>query len=297
MSSNSLPPLNALKVFECATRHMSFTETANELHISQSAVSHQIKTLEDWIGFRLFERSASRLTLTQSGKAYGEVLRACFSRITSATQELVATGSYQVLNLRGYAPFFTQWLIPRLSEFQTANPDIKLRLHAAVDPVDFNHDHVDLGIVYEEGGAKGLRSDLIFADELIPVMSPKLAGKLDEPCSLDRLFSLPFLHSRFRDHWDGWIRAVGGTRQPSAHDVFGEDISILYRFALEGLGVALMQRRYAVNDLKEGRIVAPHPFILRRARGYHLVCPEERADEDKITRFRDWVLARAAEAE
>ncbi|WP_233836528.1 LysR substrate-binding domain-containing protein [Paraburkholderia sp. ZP32-5] len=296
--NNQLPPLKALRVFECASRHLSFTEAAHELNISQSAVSHQIRSLEEWLGFRLFERSASasRLTLTPGASVYGATLTHCLSRIAVATQELVATGPHQILNLRGYSTFFTQWLIPRLADFQSAHPDIKLRLTSGVEPVDFRHDHVDLGIVYGDGSGPGWRHDLIFSDELIPVLAPKLAVRLNAERSLDSLFALPFLHSRLRDQWSDWIRAVGGERSLGAHDMFFEDVSIVFGFALEGLGVALVQRKYAVRDLAAGRLITPHPFVLRRARGYHLVCPPERADEDKIVRLRDWLLT-AARAE
>lgn len=241
--SNPLPPLNALRVFECAARHLSFTEAALELNISQSAVSHQIRSLEEWLGFRLFERSASanRLTLTPGAWAYSATLTSCLSRIATATRELVATGAHQILNLRGYTTFFTQWLIPRLGDFQSEHPDIKLRLTSDVEPVDFRHDHVDVGIVYGDGGWPGWRDDLLFSDELVPVLAPKLAGRLDADCSLGSLFALPFLHSRLRDQWDDWIRAVGGQRSVAAHDIFVEDVSIMFGFALEGLGVALVQ--------------------------------------------------------
>ena len=121
-----LPPLNSLRAFECAARHLSFTKAADELHITQSAVSHQIKTLEAWLGFPLFERNGQRISLSHGGAAYAAELGPVFTRISHATQDLLTSGTHQILNLRGYGTFFVRWLIPRISDFQDKNRDIKI---------------------------------------------------------------------------------------------------------------------------------------------------------------------------
>lgn len=287
----SLPPLNGLRVFECAARHLNFTLAAEELSITQSAVSHQVKGLEEWLGFSLFERHGQRLSLTPGGKLYAGALGMAFSKMVQATQDLMTTGSHQILNLRGYGTFFVRWLIPRISDFQEKNRDIKIRLTTHVEAVDFTRDNVDLGIVYGVGPWDGCRSDLLFTDALIPVMSVKLAARLGKPSSLEAMLKLPMLHSRRRAQWDDWLRAVGATRKPAENDMYFEDVTILYQSALEGLGVALVQIKYVERDLAEGRLVVPYPFTLERQGGYHLVCPVETADDDKIVRFRDWLLA------
>jgi LysR family glycine cleavage system transcriptional activator len=287
----NLPPLNALRVFECAARHLNFTQAAEELNITQSAVSHQVKGLEGWLGFALFERRGQRLSLTSGGNVYAATLSPIFTRIVQATQDLMTTGSHQILNLRGYGTFFVRWLIPRISDFQEKNSDIKIRLTTHVEAVDFTHDNVDLGIVYGMGPWKGCRSDLLFTDALTPVVSAKLAAGLSKPCSLDEMLRLPMLHSRRRIQWEDWLRAVGATRKLSEHDKYFEDVTILYQCLLEGLGVALVQVKYVERDLAEGLLIQPHPFTLERKGGYHLVCPSETAGDDKIVRFREWLLA------
>jgi LysR family glycine cleavage system transcriptional activator len=289
--ATNLPPLNALRVFECAARHLSFTQAAEELSITQSAVSHQVKGLEEWLGFSLFERHGQRLSLTPGGKIYAATLGTVFTRIVQATQDLMTTGSHQILNLRGYGTFFVRWLIPRISDFQEKNRDIKIRLTTHVEAVDFTRDNVDLGIVYGAGPWEGCRSDLLFTDALIPVVSAKLAAELGNPCSLEEMLRLPMLHSRRRIQWEDWLRAAGATRKPSDKDMYFEDVTILYQCVLEGLGVALVQVKYVERDLAEGRLVAPYPFTLERNGGYHLVCPLETASDDKIVRFREWLLA------
>lgn len=286
-----LPPLNPLRVFESAARHLSFTEAAAELHITPGAVSHQIKALESWLGFALFDRSERPPKLTRGGEMYAKGLSVAFEQIVRATQELVSSGSAQVLTVRGHTTFFVRWLIPLLPAFQHAHPNIKIRLASSVDAVDFRRDTVDVGILYGDGPWEGLRSDLLFSDELTPVMAPQLAATLPSEPSTEALLKLPLLHSNRRpQHWPDWIAAVGAVRKNAKNDLYYEDLSVIYQCAIQGLGVALGQRRYVAKDLEQGILVAPHPFVLRRSRGYHLVCPQSRADDPKISTFREWLL-------
>ncbi|MVW70037.1 transcriptional regulator GcvA [Bordetella sp. 15P40C-2] len=289
-----LPPLNPLRVFESAARHLSFTRAAQELHITQGAVSHQIRALERWLGFDLFERQARQLKLTRGGEMYAASLTVAFSQIVRATQDLVSTGAKQVLTVRGHTTLFVRWLIPLLPAFQSDHPDINVRLTASVEGVDFNRDDADVGIVYGDGPWENVHSDLLFSDELTPVMAPELAMRLPRPCTTEALLALPLLHSNRRpQHWADWIALAGATRGLAVGDMYYEDLSVIYQCAMEGLGVALGQLRYLEKDIQQGRLVAPHPLVLRRTRGYHLVCPQARADDGKIVCFRNWLLARA----
>jgi LysR family glycine cleavage system transcriptional activator len=288
------PPLNPLRVFESVARNHTFAAAAQELHISQGAVSHQIKTLEDWLGFKLFERQAGRSLLTGGAQAYAGALHGAFAEIVRATQELVSVGAQRVLNVRGHTTFFTHWLIPLLPKFQELHPDIKVRLAANVERVDFQdfqRENVDVGIRYGDGDWDGLRSDLIIRDALTPIMAPKLAARLPQPCSAEDILRLPLLHStRISAHWPDWIKAANAKRSTVAGDMYYEDLSIIYECAVQGLGVAMGQLRHFQNELAQGKLVAPHPFVLRRPRGYYLVCPEGKAADSKIASFRDWML-------
>lgn len=289
-----LPPLNPLRVFESAARHLSFTEAASELHITPGAVSHQIKVLEAWLGFILFDRSARPPKLTPHGAVYAKGLGIAFDQIVQVTQELISAGSSQILTVRGHTTFFLRWLIPLLPAFQQAHPTVKIRLASNVDAVDFRRETADAGILYGDGSWNGLCNVPLFSDELTPVLAPALAKSLPSPLDTDQLLKLPLLHSNRRpQHWPDWIAAAGATRPASDSDIYYEDLSVIYQCAVEGLGVALGQMRYVENDLKTGVLVAPDPFVLRRARGYHLVYPESRADDPKITCFRQWLLDHA----
>jgi LysR family glycine cleavage system transcriptional activator len=290
--NHELPPLNPLRVFESAARHLNFTAAAQELHITQGAVSHQIKALEIWLGFELFDRSSRRLRLTRSGETYALQLNGVFARIVSATQELKVSSSHQILTVRGHTTFFVRWLIPFLPHFQAAHPDIRVKLSANVEGVDFRREEADVGIVYGDGAWGGLRSDLLFTDRLTPVMAPALAERLPPGCSTEALLSLPLLHSNRRpQHWPDWIGALGAARVHTSGDMYCEDLSIVYQCAIEGLGVALGQLPYLEKELAQGLLVAPHPFILTRSRGYYLVCPEDQALDPKVAHFRQWLLA------
>ncbi|MDH4378162.1 MAG: transcriptional regulator GcvA [Ramlibacter sp.] len=288
------PPLNPLRVFESVARHLSFTAAAKELHITQGAVSHQIKTLETWLGFELFDRTNRRLKLTRSGEVYGAELTNAFAHIVQATQNLLVSGAHQILTVRGYTTLFVRWLIPYLPKFQADHPDIRVRLFStSTDGTDFRREQADVGIIYGEGPWPGLHSDLLWTDALTPVMSPELAAKLPSPCSVEDLLALPLLYSNRRpQHWSEWIAKAGATRGRNAGDIYCEDLSIVYQYAVDGLGIALGQLPYVAKELESGALVAPHPLVLTTSRGYHMVCPTEYADEPKVARFREWLLAR-----
>jgi LysR family glycine cleavage system transcriptional activator len=293
--SHELPPLNPLRVFESAARHLNFTAAAEELHITQGAVSHQIKALEVWLGFELFDRTARRLRLTRGGENYAHQLNGVFARIIQATQELMVSSSHQILTVRGHTTFFVRWLIPFLPRFQAAYPDIRVKLSANVEGVDFRREQADVGIVYGDGPWTGLYSNLLFTDQLTPVMAPALAARLPAGCSTEALLALPLLHSNRRpQQWPDWIGACGATREHTASDMVCEDLSIVYQCAIEGLGVALGQLPYLEKELAQGQLIAPHQFILRRSRGYYLVCPDDHAEEPKVACFRQWLLAQIA---
>src|SRR5690606_20305898 len=213
---------------------------AQELHITQGAVSHQMRALEEWLGFRLFDRRTGRLQITGGGMVYAQSLSSAFAEIARATEELISVGSHQVLTILGHTTFFTHWLIPLLPSFQSAFPEIKVRLTSSVEWIDFEKANADIGIRYGNGSWAGLSSHLLFSDELTPVLSPRLAERLSQPLTVEALLSLPLLHSNKRpNHWSDWIAAAGASRPSSAEDMHYEDLSIIYECAIQGLGVAL----------------------------------------------------------
>jgi LysR family transcriptional regulator, glycine cleavage system transcriptional activator len=290
-----IPPLNPLRAFEAAARHSSFTKAADEMNVTQGAISRQVRELERHLGFDLFERVHGRLELGRSGRAYAAALTDAFDRIARATEELVATRTQTILAIRSYTTLLVRWLIPLLPDFQVEHPNIEIRLVSASDHVNFDRDNVDLGIRYGYGRWPKLQSDLLFEDELFPVCSPKLreAAQLKTPRDLSRC-TLLHLNLRRAD-WPDWLAAAGVESLQVANNLFLEDLGVVYQCATAGLGVAMGQRAYVLDDLAAGRLVAPFSVVLRRSAGYYLVCPKERANVAKILTFRRWLQGLLAE--
>ena len=284
--------LNPLRAFEAAARHNSFTRAAHELGVTQGAISRHIRALEDRLGFALFVRTPQGLEIENAARVFARELGEAFTRISRATDNLIATQTHSVITVRGYTTFFTRWLIPRLPAFQLAHPDIEVRLVAAADPVDFDRDAVDVAIRYGGGRWPHWRSDLLFRDRLTPVCNPAyLAARPGDPQAL--LDAATLLHHTLRpSDWPDWLEAAGldGERAETLHF---QDLGIIYECARAGLGLALGQEEHLAQEIRAGTLVRPFGTVLARSRGYYLVCPQERADAPKISLFRTWLLGPA----
>jgi LysR family glycine cleavage system transcriptional activator len=296
-SPRRLLPLNPLRAFEAAARHLSFTRAADELGVTQGAVSRHIRALEERLGFPLFVRTAQGLHLEQAGRVYAQVLQDAFTRIARATDNLIATQTHSVLTIRGYTTFFIRWLIPRLPDFQRTHTDIEVRLVAASTPVDFARDAVDIGIRYGAGHWRSWRSDLLFRDELFPVCGPGYLAQRDTTSPGTLIAESTLLHHNLRSaDWSDWL-ALADCAQARHDNLYFEDLSIVYECARANLGIAIGQRSYIEDDLASGRLVQPFDTVLHRDLGYYLVCPAERADAPKIRLFREWLLSGIAAQE
>jgi LysR family glycine cleavage system transcriptional activator len=289
-----VPPLNPLRAFETAARHMSFTKAAEEMNVTQGAVSRQVKALENYLGFGLFERTSKGIELSRNGRAYVSSISGAFEQIARATDEIVTARSHTILTIRSYTTLLVRWLIPLLPEFQIKHSNIEVRLVSGSDPVNFDRDNVDIGIRYGLGRWKDLESDLLFLDALLPVCSPKLlkTAKLKRPEDLTRA-TLLHLNLR-RSDWPDWLAAAGHGNLDPAGNLYLEDLGVVYQCAIAGLGVAIGQEPYVRDDLATGRLIAPFDLVLTRPRGYFLVCPRDRVDVTKIMTFRTWLRERVA---
>jgi len=294
-----LPPLNALRTFETAARHLSFTKAAAELNVTQAAVSHQIRQLEEYLGMPLFRRFNRRLALTDEGQQYLPSVRAAFDELSSATRRLVQGDRYGILTVSVLPSFAARWLVPRLGRFRHAHPEIDLRLAAAVESVDFNRADVDLGIRYGRGHYPGLHAVRLMEDEYFPVCNPAL---LDGPKPLRRPGDLQdhtLLHDEHtlgepNPRWEDWLRAAGVTNvNPNRGPIFG-DASMMLQAALAGQGVAMGRTALVIDDLAAGRLVRPFDLALPGGFAYWVVCPEAMAERPKIRAFREWLLAEVA---
>jgi LysR family transcriptional regulator, glycine cleavage system transcriptional activator len=290
-----LPPLNALKAFEAAARHESFTRAAEELCVTQGAVSHQVKALEAELGLKLFNREHQRLLITEGGRAYLAVVRDAFDRIADGTQRLLQRQSGGALTVSTSPNFAAKWLVHRLGRFAEAHPEIDLRVSASLQHIDFAREDIDLAIRHSDGNAAGLHVTRLCAEELFPACSPKLlSGRnpLRKPSDLGRF---PLLHVNDRQGWSQWLDFAGITGvDPSRGPVLNQ-ASMAIDAAVDGQGVVLARTALAAWDLIGGRLVRPFDLAMPVSYAYWIVCPKTVAKLPKIVAFSEWLLAEAAE--
>ena len=290
-----LPALNALKAFEAAARHESFTRAAEELCVTQGAVSHQVKALEEELGVKLFNRERQRLVITEAGREYLAVIRDALDRIAVGTDRLVQRQSSGALTISTSPDFAAKWLVHRLGRFAEAHPDIDLRVSATLHHVDFAREDVDLAVRHGDGNWAGLHVERLCPEELFPVCSPKLVGgrrRLAQPCDV---LKFPLLHLDGRQDWSTWLEAAGVDCPDLSHGPIMNRASMLIDAAIDGQGVALARSALAAWDLIQGRLVRPLATALPLSKSYWIVCPKATAMLPKILRARDWLLAQAAD--
>jgi LysR family glycine cleavage system transcriptional activator len=291
-----LPPLNALRSFEVAARHLSFSKAAEELHVTHSAVSHQIKALEEWLGTPLFRRVNRGLLLTEPGQAYLRPVRESFQKLGEATWRLKAKGRSGPLTVSVMPSFASKWLVPRLRTFRERHPDIDVRVSATPDLIDFDRDDVDVAVRYGRGNwSTELRSDLLIRESMFPVCSPKL---LEGPLSLKSIQDLRH-HTLLTDYdwrvdfWQLWLDAAGVTDLVPKHSLSFNYSNLMLQAAIDGLGVALTQNALAGDDLAAGRLVRLFDVTLPTDFAYYVVTPSLAAMRPKIVAFRDWLIDEA----
>jgi LysR family glycine cleavage system transcriptional activator len=292
-----LPPLNALRSFEVAARHLSFTKAAAELNVTHSAVSHQIKALEEWLGIPLFRRINRGLVLTDSGQAYLKPVRESFQRLGEATHRLKAKGRSGPLTVSVMPSFAGKWLMPRLRRFRERHPDIDVRISATSQLTDFDREDVDIAVRYGRGvWANDLRVDLLMRETMFPVCSPKL---LEGPIPLASASDLRH-HTLLTDYdwrldfWQLWLDAAGITDLVPQHALSFNYSNLMLQAAMDGLGVALSQNALAGDDLAAGRLVKPFDITLPTDYAYYVVTPALTAERPKIVAFRNWLLDEAS---
>jgi len=290
-----LPPLNALKAFEAAARHESFTRAAEELCVTQGAVSHQVKALEAGLGIKLFNRERQRLIITEAGREYLTVLRDSFDRIAVGTERLIQRQSSGVLTVSTSPDFAAKWLVNRLGRFAEAHPGIDLRISATLHHVDFAREDVDLAVRHGDGSWPGLDVARLSTEQLFAVCSPKLLRgrqRIGKPADV---LKFPLLHLDDRKDWTRWLEAAGVATAELSHGPVLNRASMVIDAAVDGQGIALARTTLAAWDLINGRLVRPLPETLRLSKTYWIVCPKATSALPKITTFRDWLLAEAAD--
>ena len=288
-----LPPLNALRAFEAAARHLSFTRAAEELHVTQAAISHQVKALEENLGRKLFKRLNRALLLSDDGQAYLPSVSRAFTLLNEATDNLVSKQAPGPLTVSALPSFAARWLVPRLGRFRQIRPDIDLRIDPSAELSDFAGDDVDVSIRYGRGKYPGLRADWLMTEDIFPVCSPALLEgphPLRDPQDLEHQV---LLHDDGHGDWRTWLLAAGVERVDPTRGPIFTDSGMVIQASMAGQGVALARAVLAADELAAGRLVLPFTLSLPSEFAYYLVCPTNTAEHPKIAAFRDWLLSEA----
>lgn len=294
-----LPPMNPLRAFEVAARHSSFTRAADELCVTPSAVSHQVKTLEEHLGVVLFVREAKSLLLTAAGRAYLPAVQQAFNTLADATRQLRAQLT-PTLRVDIPPTFAAKWLIPRMDRFVKAHPEIDLQVSTVSSAPDFTRDEFDVAIRFGSGSYPGLHSELCLSVEVFPVCSPALMTgdyALRQPADLKH-HTLLHDGSTYADgsnpHWSEWLRHAGVADVDASRGPSFSPSHLVINAAIDGLGVALTKDSWVEDDIAAGRLVRPFDISLPVDYAYHMVFPKERAKDVRIATFVDWIRSEAS---
>ncbi|RTE86975.1 MULTISPECIES: transcriptional regulator GcvA [Gammaproteobacteria] len=286
-----LPPLNSLKSFEAAARHLSFTKASEELFVTQAAVSHQVKTLEDYLGIHLFLRKNRNLLLTEAGQAYYLEIRQMFEHLTQVTGKIMLASEQGALTVCVPPGFAILWLVPRLSRFHELYPDIDVRLKAVDEVTGSLTDYVDIAIYYGRGTWQGIRANRLHKEQLIPVCSPLLL-KGEKPLNKPSdLLNHTLLHDETRNAWRDWFDMVGEETPKKLNGLVFSHSALAMKAAVHGQGIALANNVLAKPEIDSGHLVQVFPETLPTNDAFYLVCRESQADAGKIESFRDWILS------
>ena len=294
-----LPPLNALRVFEAAARHLSFTKAAEELHVTPGAVSQQIKALEDFIGAPVFRRQKRSLLLTDEAQASLPVLRDGFDRLAEAARLLSSRVDSGKLTVSVAPSLAAKWLVPRLDRFREQHPDVDVWISADMEVVDFAADDVDLAIRYGGGKYEGVVVEHLMAETIVPVCSPRLLlgpHPLKTPADL---VHHALLHDGSPDKdescptWPMWLKAAGVKDVDGARGAKFNQSSLVIEAAVAGKGVALAKSQLALADLEAARLVIPFDMSSPSAFAYYIVHPPSKSGAAPVKAFKAWLHAEA----
>jgi len=287
-------PLNLFRTFEIAARHLSFKKAAQELFVTQGAVSQQIKTLEDYLGVALFRRMTRAIELTDNGQALLPYARDALEQLTEGMRAIERRSCAGILTISVLPSFASTWLMPRLCKFRVLHPEIEVHFSATERKVDFHREPVDGAIRYGNGKWPNLNADYLLAAGRKPVCSPELltgAKPLNRP---EDLLHHTLLHTTSKiDDWRMWLRAAGIDSIDPMRGLRFESAALTLQAAANGLGVAIGRRALAINDLSVGRLIEPFDFELLNDWAYYFVTPSWRHSQKKIQLFRRWLLDEA----
>lgn len=293
--SRRLPPLNALRAFEAAGRHESFTRAAAELHVTQGAISRQVQQLESYLGVTLFERHHRALSLTPAGRELLPSLTGAFDSIELGVTRMLRSRRRRGLVVRVAPTFAMRWLMPRLNDFAADHPGIEVQMITTIDDaVETDFSRVDLAIVFGDGRWPGLHHDFLAEEYLLPVCRPDIAATLKSP---EDLRHHVLLHtSPSHEDWRIWLEGAGVTGvDPATGPVF-DTLFLAMEAAANGVGIAITDTAMLGKEVASGRLAVPFDRPVRSPYGYWLVAPAVQLERERVVLFRNWLLDQVARA-
>ncbi|WCN14076.1 transcriptional regulator GcvA [Marinomonas mediterranea] len=286
-----MPPLNSLKCFESAARHGSFNRAANELNVTPSAISHQIKGLESFLGIELFRRTKRKVILTEAGEQYIGPIKSIFEQLESATADLKSAQKGGYLSLAVAPAFLTRWLMPRMESFQAQYPDIELEITSSMGAVGLSNSDIDMAIYFGNGEWDDLEVHYLRPISLAPVCSPKLI-KPNQPINTpEDMRFYPLLHvSKRRDEWHDWLKQNGVDPKFFRRGLMLSSGSLTAGAAAQGLGISLADSGLLSEEIKSGELILLFDHHLRTNRSFYLVYEKRRAVTPAMAAFKEWLM-------
>lgn len=292
MPRRDLPPLRALTAFEAAARLGSFRLAAGELGITRSAVSHQVKLLEQRLGVQLFRRDARRAELTQAGHTYFPSVREAFDQIEAQTRALKPSVADNELTVQVYVTVALKWLIPRLHDFERRFPDMKVRLSTSYFDWDFDEKNVDAGLILARNRSPDHYYRTLFRSQLTPICAPALLKTLKTPEDL-KTHKLLYVYTAEED-WHLWLEEAGVDGIRLSDRLAFDSYILAQEAAIEGRGIAMTIGPFATEEIKVGRLVQPFPLMVQHRHNWLFACNAEHRMKPKIKRFEDWLVKQVA---
>jgi LysR family glycine cleavage system transcriptional activator len=290
----ALPPLNSLRAFEAAGRHLSFKEAATELCVTQGAISRHVLNLEGFLGVSLFVRTHRQVNLTPAGVAYLQEARDALLRISDATTRARARTDERTLRIKAPPSCSIRWLVPRLGRFHARHSDIAVQVTTSHDPVDFERDEIDVGIHYGVETTDDWRYERLFNEVLIPICNRRLFGHSRKRRTPRDIASQVLLHSLRRPtDWRQWLDAAGLSGFSPTQELTFENSTLTYQGAIDGLGVAIAQKAFVTDEISTGRLSVPSNIEVRNDVAYYLVYPNRRQTPTKVQAFQNWIASEA----
>lgn len=286
-----LPPLNALKMFEASARNLSFSGASEELFVTPSAVSHQVKTLEIFLGIELFHRSNRKVTLTPQGEQYLTSVKHAFDEIEMATQRLSVTQGASVVQISVAPNFLIRWLMPRMSRFRALFPDVELQINASMGLLDFNRTSTDMAVYYGNGEWDDIEVEFLRKVMLVPVCGPGLlqtGPPLEKPSDLAN-HTLIYVSKRTWE-WDNWLKKAGVEFITPKGSMQLSSSQLTTAAAQENLGVALADQTLISREIESGKLVVPFDIPLDTKKAFYLVYRKHRPLTKGMEAFRNWLM-------